>query len=285
MGASAGTSWFAGAAPLPATSVIPAVAVSSTAAVSAPGSVGAWGPVYSAWWTGRTGAGEPCPAGSDCPVSPSSAAAPPAVGALCGAAAAAGPPLVWACADRDPAGPASDHWVSHSDSSCSRRSSRSSTGEGPGSISAPASVAVGGAVRDDADESAGSAAVAGAAGSAGRPKPAAVGMPVVAAASAEAATLPPSKAPSDRVLDAPGGTAGLLRFSSHQMTAPMTTMRMIQKTMSMAGLSVQAAGCPAPTLRRAGTAVQRRRRLGVMAGGPGRTQASSAGSLGRRLKI
>ncbi|VXB27568.1 hypothetical protein ARTHRO8AJ_190002 [Arthrobacter sp. 8AJ] len=115
-----------------------------------------------------------------------------------------------------------------------------------------------------ADESAGSSAVAGAAGSAAFPNPAAVGMPVVPAAAADAAALPPSRAPSARgrsvvapADDPPGALADLLRLTSHQMMTATTAMRMIQKTMSMAGPSLRVAGVLSPTLRRVTTAVQR----------------------------
>jgi hypothetical protein len=101
------------------------------------------------------------------------------------------------------------------------------------------------------DVPAGSSAVVGAAGSAGRPNPAALAIPEVPAASAEAAALPPESAPSARIPPsarvlsacpvAARASADFLAFSRHQTTPASTTSRMIKKTASMAIPSVGSA--------------------------------------------
>ncbi|RDV09188.1 hypothetical protein DXK94_15045 [Arthrobacter sp. RT-1] len=177
---------------------------------------------------------------------------------------------------------ASDHWVSHSAWSWRRRSSPGPAVAAPApapasavaapapavaapapasAVAAPAPAVPAGEAAEEpepvrsgrgasteADVSVGSSAVTGAAGSAGRPKPAAVGIPVVPAASADAAALPPERAPSVRVPRSlratsawpasPRAAGDFLAFSLHQTTPTSTASRMIKKTASMASPSV-----------------------------------------------
>lgn len=224
-------------------SALPAAAsssASSRAAVSAPGRVGACGAVYSGWWTGcDTAAAGAAGAGAASAGGESDAAAAGAAedGAAVPARWPSGCRLSWPARPWAPAPETaeepevSDHWVSHSAWSWRRRSSW----------------------LEAAELSAGSSAVVGAAGSAARPNPAALAMPVVPAASAEAAALPPESAPSalapsgvELPPDVPDAFDEPLRFTSHQATAARTTIRMIQKTKSISSPSVRPARCAFP---------------------------------------
>lgn len=212
------------------------VAASSPAPDSAPGSVGECGSVYSEWWVGV------------------------ASGATLTGTSGAGLPA----ASEPAAGLASDHCVSHSASSWALAWAAASAGSGTttgsgsaagsgvaagsgakagaGSVAGSGTTAGSGTVAGCTSRAAaspavgtGSSAVVGAAGPAGWPNPATVGIPVVPAAAAEAAELPPDKAPSaGRCGASEAAPEDRDRFISHQTTPTMTTIRMIQKTMSTA---------------------------------------------------